>query len=327
MLRLPEFEYAAPTTVAEATRLLHERGTKAMLLAGGTDLIPNLKRRQFRPELVVALHKVEALRGIQERSGRLVIGPLATLAEVAAHPAIRSQYPALANAAAMIGTPQLRNQGTLGGNLFLNTRCSFYNQLEEWRNSDGSCLKAEGGKCQVAPGGKRCWAVSSSDTAPVLAALGAELRLVRHDDERMVPVAALYRDDGINYLAVQPGEMLTEVLLPVAGTWDRTAFLKLRRRGTFDFPILNVAGAVKFGAGNVVERISVMLGAVGSTPMAIDAQKLFAGKPLDNAAATAALQTQAGKRATPLPNTDASHVWRKRMVRVYTARILKELAT
>lgn len=326
MLRLPEFEYAAPTTVAEATRLLHDRGAKAMLLAGGTDVIPNLKRRQFRPELVVALHKVEALRGIHERDGRLVIGPLSTLAEVAEHPAIRDLYPALATAAAAIGTPQLRNQGTLGGNLFLNTRCTFYNQLEEWRNSDGSCLKAEGGKCQVAPGGKRCWAVSSSDTAPVLAAVGAELRLVRHDDERTVPVATMFRDDGINYLTIQPGEVLTEVLLPAAGTWDRTAFLKLRRRGAFDFPILNVAGAVKLGADQLVQRICIVLGAVGSTPIAIDAQKLFAGKPLDDAAAIAALQTQAGKRATPLPNTDASHVWRKRMVRVYTARILRELA-
>lgn len=325
MLRLPEFEYAAPTTVADATRLLHERGDKAMVLAGGTDLIPNLKRRQFRPELVVALYKVDALRGIREENGRLVIGSLTNLSDVATHPVIQEQWPALARAVASIGTPQLRNQGTLGGNLFLNTRCTFYNQLEEWRNSEGSCLKADGGKCHVAPGGKRCWAVSSSDTAPVLAAMGAELRLVRHDDERTVPVATMYRDNGINYLTIQPGEVLTEVLLPAVGTWDRTAFLKLRRRGTFDFPILNVAAAVKFGAGKEVERLNVVLGAVGSTPMALDAQKLFAGKPLDDAAAIAALQTHAGKRATPLPNADASHVWRKRMVRVYAARILKEL--
>ncbi|MCC7122455.1 MAG: FAD binding domain-containing protein [Gammaproteobacteria bacterium] len=325
MLRLPEFEYAAPATVGEATRLMHERGGKAMLLAGGTDLIPSLKRRQYLPELVVSLHKVEAMRGVREADGRLVIGALTSLDAVAAHPAIRASWPALAKAAASIGTPQLRNQGTLGGNLLLDTRCTVYNQLEEWRDAGGSCMKSTGVKCHIVLGSKRCWAISSSDTAPVLAALGAELRLVRHGDERTVPVVAMYRDDGIDYLTLQPGEVLTEVLLPPVGKWDRSAFLKLRRRGTFDFPLLNVGAAVKFGADRIVERISVVLGAVGSAPQALDAQKFLGGKQIDDAVAVAALQAHAAKRATPLPNTDSSHVWRKRMVQVYTARALKEL--
>ncbi len=326
MLRLPNYSYAAPTTVAEAARLLCEHGHEAMPVAGGTDVMPNLKRRQYHPKVLVGLRRVSELCGIRS-NGCLTLGAMTSLTELAEHREVRTQWPALATAARLVATPQLRNHGTIGGNLCLNTRCNYYNQLEDWRLALGSCMKAEGSICQVAPRSSRCWAVSSSDTAPVLAAIGARLRLVSHTGgEREVPVASFYRDDGIHYLTRRADEVLTEVVLPERGTWDRTAYQKLRRRDAIDFPLLGVAAAVRFGEGGVVDEISVVLGAVASAPVALPEAAVFKGRRLDDAEALAELQAVAAKRATPMDNTDGDNFWRRRMARVYVARALRDLA-
>lgn len=327
MLRLPEFSYAAPTTVAEAARLLHEHRGEAMLVAGGTDVWPNLKRRQFHPRVLVGLGGLKELRGIRS-NGHITLGAMASLTEVAEHPAVRAEWAGLAAAASQVATPQLRNQGTVGGNLCLNTRCNYYNQLEDWRLALGSCMKAEGTICQVAPGSARCWAVSSSDTAPVLAAIGARIRLFSHaGGEREVVAGGLYQDDGISYLTRLPDEVVTAVDLPDRGTWDRTTYLKLRRRGSFDFPVLGVAAAVRFGDGGKVDALSVVLGAVASAPVVLpEAGELFRGRSLDDPEATAQLQAVATKRSTPMDNTDGDQFWRRRVVKVYVARALQALA-
>ena len=325
MMRLPPFTYLAPRRVEGAVRLLAEHGSRAMVVAGGTDLYPNLKRRQFEPAVLIGLRGIPDLMALtgSAREG-LVIGAGATLTRVAEHPEVATQYPALARAAGVVSTPQLRNMGTLGGNVCVDTRCNYYNQSYEWRKAIGFCMKKDGDICLVAPGSARCWAVSSSDTAPVLWSLGAEVTLVGPAGERRIPVSALYRDDGIEYLQKAPDEIVTEIrLLPVDG-W-RATYWKLRRRGAFDFPVLGAAVAVRLD-GDVCRDARVVLGAVASTPReAPEAARVLIGERLTPEVIARAADA-AARPAKPLDNTDLVYHYRKRMTRVYVARALRELA-
>jgi 4-hydroxybenzoyl-CoA reductase subunit beta len=214
--------------------------------------------------------------------------------------------------------------GTLGGNVCVDTRCNYYNQSYEWRRAIGFCMKKDGDICLVAPGSARCWAVSSSDTAPVLWALGAEATLVGPSGERRVPVASLFRDDGIEYLGKAPGEILTELRLPPVDGW-RATYWKLRRRGAFDFPVLGVAAAVRLDGG-VCRDARIVLGAVASTPREVpEAARVLVGQRLEPEVIARAAEA-AARPAKPLDNTDLVYHYRKRMTRVYVARALRELA-
>lgn len=325
MIRLPPFTYLSPTTVDGAVRALSDAGPGGMPVAGGTDLFPNMKRRQFEPRTLVGLRAIRELRGLagSPRDG-LRIGACATLTEVAAHPEIGRSYAGLATAAGLVSSPQLRNMGTLGGNLCVDTRCNYYNQSFEWRQAIGFCMKKDGDICLVAPGSPRCWAVSSSDTAPVLWSLGARVRLVGPEGERTIPMAALYRDDGIQYLAKRADEIVAEILLPPADGW-RSAYLKLRRRGSFDFPVLGVAVALRL-EGEIVRDARVVLGAVASLPReAPKATAVLVGQRLTAETIEAAADAAAGP-AKPLDNTDLTHPYRKKVARVFVARALARVA-
>ena len=326
MLRLPSFTYLAPETVADAVRRIGDAGAGGMLVAGGTDLYPNMKRRQFEPKVLVGLRGIRDLRVMAgDRQRGMTIGAGVTLSELAAHPEIRGGYRALALAAGAVSTPPLRNMGTLGGNLCVDTRCNYYNQTFHWRKSIGFCMKKDGDICLVAPGSHRCWAISSTDTAPVAIALGAQVRLVGPGGERLVPVIALYRDDGMEYLTKAPEEILTEVILPPADGW-RTTYWKLRRRGSFDFPILGVAAALRSAPDGTVEDARIVLGAVASHPVvAGEAAALLRGQRLtpDLIARVAQVAFQPAK---PLDNADLTIGYRKKMARVYVERALRELA-
>ncbi len=236
MLRLPPFRYLAPGTIEQATQMLAQEGERAMLVAGGTDLYPNMKRRQFTPPVLIGLRGIAALKDFIEH------------------------YAALATASGSVSTPQLRNMGTIGGNLLLDTRCNYYNQTEFWRHSIDYCMKKDGEICLVAPGSPRCWAISSADTAPVLVSLDAYVRLVNVRGERVLPVRELFRDDGINPYTRSNDEILSEIILPPADGW-RSVYLKLRRRGSFDFPILGVAVALRFAGDGTVADARITLGA------------------------------------------------------------------
>ena len=325
MMRLPAFEYVAAKTVDEAVRAMTEAGPDGMLVAGGTDLFPNMKRRQFEPKVLVGLRAIKDLRGVSgsAREG-MTIGACSTLTTVALHPGVVRDYPALATAAGVVSSPQLRNMGTLGGNVCVDTRCNYYNQTFEWRKAIGFCMKKDGDICLVAPSSDRCWAVSSSDTAPVLWSLGARIRLDGPGGARTIPVSALFRDDGIEYLAKRPDEIVTEITLPAAAGW-RSAYLKLRRRGSFDFPILGVAAAARL-EGDVVREARIVLGAVASTPReAPKAAEALIGRRLTTETIEAAAAAAAGP-AKPLDNTDLTHPYRKKVTRVYVARALARLA-
>jgi 4-hydroxybenzoyl-CoA reductase subunit beta len=206
----------------------------------------------------------------------------------------------------------------------VDTRCNYYNQSYEWRKAVGFCMKRDGDVCLVAPGSRRCWAVSSSDTAPVLWSLGARVRLVGAAGERTVPIQALYQDDGIRYLATQPGEIVADLLLPPADGW-KSVYLKLRRRGSFDFPVLGVAVAARLD-GDRVREARIVLGAVASQPRpAVEAAAALAGERLTPELIARVADLAAGP-SKPLDNTDFTHPYRKRMTRVFVARALGSIA-
>lgn len=324
MLRLPPFRYLAPNSMEQAANMLAQEGEQAMLVAGGTDLYPNMKRRQFTPQVLIGLHGLAALKYISGSAEQgMRIGAGVTLAELANHPIILERYTALATAAGSVSTPQLRNMGTIGGNVLLDTRCNYYNQTEFWRNSIGYCMKKDGEVCLVAPGSPRCWAISSADTAPVLVSLDAQVRLVSVRGERSIPVRELFRDDGMNPYTRARDEILTEILLPPAG-W-RSVYLKLRRRGSFDFPILGVAVALRFAADRTVTEARITLGAVASHPVeATEAAAQLVGQPLSPELIDA-VAVAAAKRAKPLDNADLTINYRKQVTPVFIRRALSQL--
>jgi 4-hydroxybenzoyl-CoA reductase subunit beta len=325
MMRLPPFSYLAPVSVGDAVKLMADHGPEAMLVAGGTDLYPNMKRRQFEPTVLVGLRGIRGLAGVSGSAAAGVsIGAGTTLQVVAAHATIARHYPGLATAAGLVSSPQLRNMATLGGNVCVDTRCNYYNQSYEWRKAVNFCMKKDGDTCLVAPGSARCWAVSSSDTAPMLWSLGASVRLAGPNGERVIPISALYRDDGIQYLSKLPGEIVTGIMLPPADGW-RSTYVKLRRRGSFDFPILGVAVALRMD-GDTVREAAITLGAVASQPRpAPAAAAILAGERLTPEVIERAADA-ASKPAKPLDNTDLTHPYRKKMTRVFVARALRQLA-
>ena len=323
MMRLPWFRYRAPTTVAEAASILAGEGDRAMLLAGGTDLLPNMKRRQQVPGTVVSLQRVEELRRVSNGTG-LSLGAGLTLSALVRDSTVREAYAGLWQAAAQVATPHLRSMGTLGGNICLDTRCTYYDQSQEWRSAIDFCMKKDGETCWVAPSSKRCLAVSSTDTAPALAALGARVRLVSAVGEREVALDDLYRNDGIDYIARRRDEILTEVLLDDATGW-RSSYWKLRRRGSFDFPVLGVAAAVRLDGGGRVEEARIVLGAVASRPLSCpEAAGLLVGGDLGDAAIADAA-ARAVKAAKPMDNTDFTLHWRKRVAAEFVTYALREV--
>ena len=325
MLRLPPFRYLGPRRLDEAAEMLAQEGEQAMLVAGGTDLYPNMKRRQFTPPVLIGLRAIPDLKGVRGSPEQgMRVGAGVTLSALANHPIIQQYYPALATAAGSVSTPQLRNVGTLGGNLLLDTRCNYYNQTEFWRHSIGYCMKKDGDVCLVAPGSPRCWAISSADTAPVLVSLGGQVRLVSTRGERVLPVRELFRDDGMDPYTKARDEILSEILLPPADGW-RSVYLKLRRRGSFDFPILGVAVGLRFDDDGTVADARITLGAVASHPVeATEAAAQLVGQSLTPELIDV-VAVVAAKRSKPLDNADLTINYRKQVTPVFVRRALSQL--
>lgn len=324
MLRLPSFTYYAPKSVDEAVKILSDYGPQAMVVAGGTDLYPNMKRRQFEPKVVVGLRQIRQLNQISgDAETGLTIGAGMILSRLSHHSVVASAYAGLARAASLIANPQIQNMGTIGGNLCVDTRCNYYDQALTWRTAVGFCLKKDGSVCPVAPGGSRCWAVTSTDTAPVMLALQAEVRLVGPRGERTMPINQFYRDDGIRYLAKEPDEILTEVIVPPAHGL-KTTYWKLRRRGSFDFPVLGVAVALETD-GDICRHVRIITGGVNSRPMEMmEAEEILIGERLTEEVIERAADA-VYKPVKALDNTDFVPLYRKKMAPVFVKRALREL--
>jgi len=336
MLRLHEYRYHRPATLAEAFDLLHGR-EDAVPVAGGTDLMPNMKHRLFTPRHLVALKGVAEMRGIrlEDAEGRevpegspearfLSLGAAATLTEVARHPLVRRVFPSLADAAGHVAGPQIRNQGTLGGNLCLDTRCTYYNQSFFWRQALGFCLKKDGEVCHVTRVGKKCVAAHSADTPPVLITLGATMELASVEGTRTLPVEAFFVADGRWNTVRSPGELVVRVRVPLPGPGLRTAYRKLRQRNSVDFPLLSVALAARVAEDQTVAGISLVVSALGARPRTVTGLEKVVGQRLEDAAE--AVAQQAYKQCHPLENLIVDPEWRRAMVPVYVRRAVQQAA-
>jgi 4-hydroxybenzoyl-CoA reductase subunit beta len=325
MMRLPKFSYFVPRTVGDAVRMMGDAVPEGQFVAGGTDLYPNMKRRQQTPRTVISVGRIPELQKIDgDGKTGVRIGAGVSLTEIVEHPVINRDYPAVARAARLISTPTLRNMGTIGGNLLLDTRCNYYDQNYEWRRAINFCLKKDGDICWVAPGSSKCWAVQSADLVPLMVAMGAQLRLVSTVGDRTVSAKGLYNDDGIDYLHKRPEELLTEIHLPPVNGW-RAVYKKLRRRGAFDFPVLGVAIALNFADDGTISDAKIVLGGIAPAPLEIEsAAQALVGGPLDDERIRAAAEA-AYVRARPLDNTDHLMNYRKQMARPFVQRALDEL--
>jgi 4-hydroxybenzoyl-CoA reductase subunit beta len=324
MMRLPPFRYLPAASLEEATQLLADHAD-AQAVSGGTDLYPKMKRRQLQPKVLVGLRGVEELRGIHV-NGEVAIGAGLRLHELASAASVLERYPALARAASLVASPQIRNAGTVGGNLCVDTRCNYYDLPYDRRCAHGFCLKAEGDICRLAPGGDRCWAVSSTDLAPVACVLRASVRLVSARGERTLPVAELYTvDDGMDYLTKARDEVVAQLVLPPADGL-RATYVKFRRRGSIDFPLIGVAAAVRVDDGGACTEARLVLGAVAPSPLRVSAaEEVLVGNRLAEAAILEAAQA-AARVAKPMDAVDLPPSYRKKMIATCVARAFRELA-
>jgi 4-hydroxybenzoyl-CoA reductase subunit beta len=310
----------------EAARVLADLGPEVMAVAGGTDVYPKMKRGQFTPRHLVSLRALGELKGIRQTKDGVWIGAGESLTAVSHHRLIAKHFPALAHAAESVSTPQLRNMGTVGGNVLVDTRCNYYDQTFFWRQAVGFCMKKDGQICLVAPGSSKCLAIASSDTAPVLVSLNAEAALVSKQGERRVKIGELYLDDGINFLGKARDEVLTRLFIPKETLGRCNVYLKLRRRGSFDFPILGVAATMDINEEKECRYASVVLTAVAAAPKIVpEASTLLQGKKVTRESIDAVADA-AAKISHPLDNADLDYWYRKRMAKVYTQRALAQLA-
>jgi 4-hydroxybenzoyl-CoA reductase subunit beta len=324
MLRLPAFEYHRPATVEAALGLLREHGADARFVAGGTDLIPNMKHRLFEPGHLVALSSIEAIHGIRIDDGVLDIGAGETLSAVANDAWVMRHAPALAKAARHVAGPQIRNRGTLGGNLCLDTRCTYYNQTEFWRSALGFCLKKDGDVCHVTRVGRKCVAAHSADTPPVLMVLGAEVVIEGPAGSRRLPVRELFVADGIHNTRLEHGELVTRIRIPLRAD-AVCVYRKLRQRKAVDFPLLTVAVAAERDGGGALSNVRGVVTGLGSRPRELTGWgDILQSGSLDDEAIEA-LAERAFAQCHPLENAIVDPTWRRAMVPVEVRRALQEL--
>jgi 4-hydroxybenzoyl-CoA reductase subunit beta len=324
MLRLHDFEYHRPRAIDDALRLLDRHAGDAMLIAGGTDVMPNMKHGLFQPAHVISLRSLPELHGVAERDGWLEIGAAESLAAVSRDARVRRHAPSLAQAAGSVAGPQLRNMGTLGGNLCLDTRCTYYNQTYFWRESLGFCLKKDGDTCHVTRVGRKCVAANSADTPPALMTLGAEAVLSSPAGERVVPVADFFLADGICNSVRRSDEIVTRIRIPLAPPGLRAGFAKLRQRQSIDFPLLNIAVALDIEQA-VIRGIRVVVSALGARPrMLTGLDKIALDRELTDDVVEA-IAERAYQQCHPLTNIIVDPEWRRAMVPVHVRRLLQEV--
>ncbi|HEX2329240.1 MAG TPA: FAD binding domain-containing protein [Candidatus Angelobacter sp.] len=319
-MSLPSFKLLRPRTIEEAVAMMLEHSQHVQILAGGTDLLPSMKQRLFTPEFVMDIRGIEEMHGIQVRPGLGVeIGALTTLSAIEDSEFIRRNYAVLHEAVKTVASPILRNMGTLGGNICLDTRCLWYNQSLQWRRSCGFCIKKDGDLCHVAPGGTRCWAAFSGDTPPALLCLGAELEIVGPVGVRRMAIKDFYTNIGDKRMRLEPHEIVTRVFLPQQTSGWKGSYQKLRIRGSIDYPLAGVAVAIKQNGGPV-EAARMAITAVNPAPQLIPGvEHALAGKRVDELLATVAGEL-AGKTAKPLTTSGLTPEYRREMVKVYAKR-------
>lgn len=324
MLRLPKFTYLASRSVEEACLLLKEHEGKIKILAGGTDVLPSMKQRLFTPEYVLDLRKVSGLSEIRSSSnGEVKIGALCTMKAIEGSPVVKERFPALAEAASLVAATQIRNMGTIGGNIALETRCWYFNQSHSWRKSLERCIKRGGEVCHVVKSSKKCYAYFAADTVPALVALNAQIVIKDSEGERKCLLKEIYTQEGKIPNTLKPTEVITEVMLPLAKAGSGSSYQKLRLRDAIDFPLVGVAAQVVMD-GETCRDAKVVLGAVGSGPIEVtEAADFLKGKPITEEVIEEVGEI-AQKAAQPVANTISTPGYRRKMAGVFTKRALRE---
>ena len=319
-MSLPQFKLLTVETANEAVELLAKHAGRIRVLAGGTDLIPSMQQKLFEPEYVLDVRRIPEMKGIHERPGGGVeIGALTTLTTIEHSGQLRRRYPVLTEAAATVASPILRNMGTIGGNICLDTRCLWYNQSLTWRRACGFCIKKDGDLCHVAPGGTKCWAAFSGDTPPALLCLNAELEVLGPTGARRISLSDFYTGLGDDYRKLQPNELLTRVFLPEATADYQGVYRKLRIRGSIDYPLAGIAVVLKRSNGHCADA-RVALTAVNPAPVLVKgAAEALAGKVVD-ASLAERIGNLAAKTAKPLTTSALTPEYRREMVRIFTKR-------
>src|SRR5712691_2448692 len=324
-MSLPEFQLARPRTLPEAMAFLREH-ENTRILAGGTDLLPSMRQKLFAPDHVLDIGRIPELKGIRETGQGTEIGALTALAEIEHSSFLREQYPVLVEAARTVASPILRNMGTIGGNICLDTRCLWYNQSLAWRKSCGFCIKKDGDLCHVAPSSTKCWAAFSGDTPPALLCLDAEIEIASAAGIRRMKISDFYTGDGVAYRNLQPTELVTRVILAASSGGYRGAYRKLRIRGSIDYPLAGVAVVMKRSNGHV-EDARIGITAVNPAPLLVKGvTELLEGKGLTEELAEAAGDL-AAKTAKPLTTSSLTPEYRREMIRVFTKRALLSLTS
>ena len=325
-MSLPTFRLLRPSTLTEAIAMLAMHDDQVKVIAGGTDLLPSMKQKLFTPALVMDLRRVAELRGMVTTSdGGLSIGALTTLAAVEHSQVIRRDYPVLFAAAKTVASPVLRNMGTLGGNVCLDTRCLWYNQSLLWRRSCGFFLKKDGDLCHVAPGGSKCWAAFSGDTPPALLCLGADVEIAGVEGLRRVALSEFYVNDGIVRLRLAPNEIVTRIILPVSAKGWRGSYQKLRVRGGIDYPLAGVAVALKMERDAIVDARMAITAVDPAPHLVMDAASRLMGKKVNEVLAES-VGEMAARTAKPLTTSALTPEYRREMVKVFAKRALLEAA-
>jgi len=324
MHALPEFKLWRPASLAEAAAFMAAEPA-ARLVAGGTDLLPNLRRGLERPAVLIDLSGLAGFDGVNPvADGGAMLGAGLTLAAIATDTTIASRWPALADAARGAAGPGQRSAATLGGNLCQDTRCVFYNQSEWWRASNDYCLKRGGETCHVATQGTHCHAAYSGDLAPVLLVLGAQVELRSARGARWLPLRDLYRDDGAAHLTLEPGELLARVSLPAGPRGLACGYRKARVRGAIDFPLAGVAVALSLDQGRIVS-LAVALSGTNSQPLLLTGTDELSGQQVNDA-----LVARVGKlvqqQASPMRSTVTPSNYRRQVAAALAQRLLREMA-
>ena len=333
-MSLPQFKLLRPRTVAEGVEFLAKHTSRVgagdspaqfghvpiRIIAGGTDLIPSMRQKLFEPKYVLDLRGVAEMKGIKvQADAGIEIGALSTLKAIERSEILRQRYPVLSEAAATVASPVLRNMGTIGGNICLDTRCLWYNQSLTWRKGCGFCIKKDGDLCHVAPGGTKCWAAFSGDTPPALLCLDAEIEIASATAVRRIPLHEFYTGLGDNYRKLQPNELVTRIFLPEASANFSGVYRKLRVRGSIDYPLAGVAVAMRRSNGHV-SHARIAITAVNPAPVLLKgAAGLLEGKAMDEALAEA-VGDLAARTAKPLTTSALTPEYRREMIRVFTKR-------
>jgi 4-hydroxybenzoyl-CoA reductase subunit beta len=325
-MSLPEFQLLRPKTIPDAVRLLGQHAANLQIIAGGTDLIPSMKQKLFTPKYVMDIRSIDSMRGIRAVPGAGVeIGALTTISNIEDSGFLERNYFVLRQAAQTVASPILRNMGTVGGNLCLDTRCLWYNQSQPWRKSCNFCLKKDGDFCHVAPGSETCWAVFSGDLAPALLCLAAEVEIAGPNGYRRLPLAQFYGNDGIAHIRMQRYEMLTRVLIPESSSGWKGSYLKLRVRGSIDYPLAAVAVALKLNKG-IVEQARVAITGVNPAPLLVpNVEHAIVGRGVTEHYAQVVAEL-AAQTAKPLTTSMLTPEYRREMIRVFTKRAILEAA-